>query len=368
MSLPAGRYRNGLVVTAVANPIILSGFNQIYYMQDMTPAICESAEMESTAQLVDKRDNQLYWVAKLKDGNCWMTQNLALDLSTDVTLTPEDSDVTKEWVPNRNTEKTIPVAATADYNAERSWNLGNVALTDPTGSSACKIIATGEEITDCPWYKNVTGLASGYNATEISSINSDENSYDAHYLIGNYYSWEAATAGSGVATNEANTNNTGANSNPEKLIDATDSICPNGWKMPTAGQNINLTAGWPFDREDSFYKLLKAYDYPSTGDASTGNNPVPGWESNNGKGKTAISGDSRTRLDFYPMYFTRSGYINPISGTLRGAGSNGYYWSSTAYPNANTAASYLSFDLDSVYPSYNDHLRYAGFSVRCLAH
>ncbi len=63
----------------------------------------------------------------------------------------------------------------------------------------------------------------------------------------------------------------------------------------------------------------------------------------------------------HPMYFVRSGYIGLPSGSLRGAGNNGYFWSSVAYP----ANSQSAFSLDFAYPSDN-YTRYLGFSLRKL--
>ncbi len=67
-----------------------------YKMQDMETSICESTTLvdeQNTLQLVDTRDNKLYWVTKLQDGHCWMTQNLDLDLSSSVALTSETTDL-----------------------------------------------------------------------------------------------------------------------------------------------------------------------------------------------------------------------------------------------------------------------------------
>ena len=77
------------------------------YMQDMTPEHCTNSTEHQTATLKDKRDNETYTVAKLKDGKCWMTQNLRLRLSTGVTLVPQTSDVSYNWTPNRSTETTF---------------------------------------------------------------------------------------------------------------------------------------------------------------------------------------------------------------------------------------------------------------------
>ena len=50
-------------------------------MQEMTSEVCASTATGVSAQLKDVRDNKYYWVTKLADGKCWMTQNLDLDLN-----------------------------------------------------------------------------------------------------------------------------------------------------------------------------------------------------------------------------------------------------------------------------------------------
>lgn len=57
----------------------------------------------------------------------------------------------------------------------------------------------------------------------------------------------------------------------------------------------------------------------------------------------------------------RNGYV--FNGSLDDAGSNGYYWSSTAYSASNAYS--LGFNSSSVNPSSN-RVRYYGFSVRCV--
>ena len=57
-----------------------------YRMQDMTSSICNVvSEVHSTIRLQDVRDDQIYTVAKLKDGKCWMTENLHLTGGTEIT-------------------------------------------------------------------------------------------------------------------------------------------------------------------------------------------------------------------------------------------------------------------------------------------
>ena len=60
----------------------------------------------------------------------------------------------------------------------------------------------------------------------------------------------------------------------------------------------------------------------------------------------------------------RSGYVNPYSSRLYGAGYYGYYWSGRA--NSSNFAYTLYFRSSSVNPSTLSD-RYPGQSVRCVA-
>ncbi|MCQ2049702.1 MAG: hypothetical protein MJZ22_01665, partial [Candidatus Saccharibacteria bacterium] len=111
----AGQYENELLFTIVANPLP----DKTLYMQDIAEWK-DGLELEQQVQAVDRRDGKTYWVAKLKDGNIWMTQNLDLDLSTETTLTPADSDVTANWTPSRAT-----IAGAANLNTTNWANNNN---------------------------------------------------------------------------------------------------------------------------------------------------------------------------------------------------------------------------------------------------
>ena len=52
-----------------------------------------------TFELTDTRDSKTYLTRRLADGNCWMAQNLALDLATSGTLTTESTDLSSDWDP-----------------------------------------------------------------------------------------------------------------------------------------------------------------------------------------------------------------------------------------------------------------------------
>ena len=321
-SLPSGTYSNDVVVSVVANPAFVPVFDGIQTMQEMTSTICADAAENDTAQLTDTRDGKKYWVTKLKDGNCWMTQNLDLDLgvkdgNTDTTvLTPADSDVSNNWTPLRTTEPAGTITS-ANINTETySWDLGMYVKSDPDGySDSCGYSSikglSDPTCTSAGWtdVSSMTPMDDGTTNTVIS-----DNTYNAHYLVGNLYQWNAATAGTGDTITSGN---------------AEDSICPKGWKLPTSN---NQSKG-------SFYLLLDKYGLNSSYNSTT--------------------------ITQSPLYFHPSGDV--YSGSLRDAGSYGYYWSSTAYSSASYAY-YLNFYLGGVYPSdcYNRG-RYSGQSVRCLA-
>ncbi len=304
----------------------------------MTPAICKAAEVGTTSPLIDRRDNKSYWVAKLADENCWMTQNLALDLDEQTTpLTSELSDVISDWTPTQPTEHTVPTVSAGDYTGTRSWNLGEYVLATPQKAVVCNSAPSGGstdddgnnslrpnqnfnntsnctdfQAVDNTWtYSEATqGVWNGY--TGLVAADRTTKTYDSHYLIGNYYQFNAATAGTGSSTGGG---------------DAPSSICPKGWKLPS---NVN----------GQYHFLIGNYNI---GNNATGVNTL-----------TAA-----------PLYFVRGGNINMTYGVLRHAGSRGYYWTSSVQYSA-LAAHDLYFNVTDVY-SMNSDSQYFGFFVRCVA-
>ena len=248
----AGEWKWGSLVIEVgdiAEPLP-QNFAEIEYMQHMTPEICASANGSDTKQLIDKRDNKTYWVGKLPDGNCWMTQNLDLDLSTSKTFTPADTNISSNWTPSTSTTMTI-----SGYNPD-----------------------TGKSYDPGAQYY--------------------EGSGSEHYHVGNYYQWSAATAGyTGISQ-------------------SSQSICPKGWTLPNQSQ---------------FQQLIN-------------------------------SGLSRFNFMNAPYYLLRGGDL--LDSSLRLAGSNGYYWSST--PDGPSMTHTLDFSPSRIDASYYLY-RYYGLSVRCVA-
>ena len=162
------------------------------YMQDVTTAMIDNMAEGDTITLKDKRDNEEYKLAKLKDGNLWMLDNLRLD----------------------------PTAVSLE-TLQGNTNAPDLALN---------------------YFKNGGG-SSPYPASGVSSAwtSSDQNSYvlpyintdyknttvtvtygDASNKIGVYYNYCAASAGTYCYSESASS--TG---------NATYDICPSGWRMPT---------------------------------------------------------------------------------------------------------------------------------------
>lgn len=206
---PADTYSNQVVISVTSSPKTITFTDYTTTMQGMTSSICETVDTGAEAQLRDTRDGKYYWVAKLADGKCWMTQNLDLDLSTSKALTSADSDVASSWTPGFTTA-TQATSSTVNPSSQvetRSWSLGNYRITNPTTSSDCGY--PKNDLSQC------TEQFTPY--TTPTTVNGDEL---AHYIVGNHYQWNAATAGTGGSITEGQ---------------ATSSICPKGWRLPTSG-------------------------------------------------------------------------------------------------------------------------------------
>lgn len=199
---------------AAAGKTKLNGY---YQMQDMDANICDAVNVfdePSQTQLIDARDNKLYYVAKLKDGECWMTQNLDHDISTSFAYTPDNTDIPANWTPDKST---YPTSTT-------TWD------TNSTGNNIQQSYDPGNKIWD--------------GTPSSSSLNLDNMTQgtNQHYHIGNYYNFGAAVA----------MNNTASYTTQNQ--DVNQSICPKGWTLPKSGNNTS--AG-------SFQYLVNQYNWAS---------------------------------------------------------------------------------------------------------
>ena len=265
-------------------------------MQEMTAQVCSNTPTPSvdardidtvgdggtdkvpTTTLTDTRDGKTYTVSKLADGNCWMTQNLDLgDNSTEqnpLVLTPEDSNVSANFE--------LPAMQKGnDYGSNYKWNEGGAG--------------------------NTTNTKHMYDFTGHSTYDANATTY------GNLYNWYTATAGTGTADMTSG--------------DATDSICPKGWQLPSNYGNKS-------------YNNLLTTTYALSGSAGS------------------------TTMQNVPFSFPFAGDYGYSDGSLYVQGGNGLFWSSTAGSTNN--AIHLSFNRNGISPNGSYGKAY-GSSVRCVA-
>lgn len=165
---------------------------------------CNNLE-ESTAEdsheitLIDIRDNKPYYVAKLADGNCWMTENLDLDIIAKHEYTATDTDLKMQkdytWIPESSTRIASDASWNDSYSTPESYNQGDY----------CQRIDN---------YQHIACERHSQTATTT----------DPHYYLGNHYNFSAA-----VAQNDT------SNATVEYTYET--SICPAGWRLPIKEDN-----------------------------------------------------------------------------------------------------------------------------------
>ncbi len=304
-ALTSGSYTKGVKFSVVAHATPGPSLFEIDDMQEMTSSVC----METTTPYVsatsfdwdgshkgdrnyvprkslrDSRDGKYYLVSKLADGNCWMSQSLALDLTANTAIVASTTaGDTISVTPNNTTQTTT---GTAWAEADDNWRSYK-----PQSSEA--------------YYQSGTDKSSSPSGSGVT--------YDWE-KAGNYYNWYAATAGTGTSSMTSS--------------DATASICPKGWRLPSNSGT-------------------KSYDNLIT--------TTYGLDS---------SSDGSLVLRANPLNFNLSGIYYYGNGTMSLQGSYGRYWSSTAYSSATNAYG-LSFSTSGISPQSSNN-KGRGFSVRCVA-
>lgn len=192
----SGDYKNIIVFTVVSN-IVPMTINDLDYMQDFATlsasdktSVLNSMTTNTQYQLADIRDGKVYYIAKLADGNVWMTQNLDHDIDHTYSYSSTNTDIPSGWDDTLNdTRVTSDTAWSGIYSGPESYDPGDLC-----------------------WDGVITSDYSGTLSTHARACS------DRHYHIGNYYNWAAATADE-LIQNIYNTN-------------VNQSICPAGWRLP----------------------------------------------------------------------------------------------------------------------------------------
>ena len=261
-------------------------------MGNFTGVDCGSLSVGDIISLTDERNGQTYRIKKMQDEKCWMVDNLkyAGEANTDLA----------------NVDGTYGLA----YNND-SGKFNTVDGTD-TQSTANS---------DKAFYNNPMSASYCYGTSIQSS----------YTKCGYLYNWYAATAGTGTyATSTNGTNVSG-------------SICPTGWRLPSAMSDGSTATGNGISYTAADFAVLNAS--MNAGSLTTGStsNYTAGWKFT-GAWSGVFSG------------YWLNGFLNQ--------GSHGYYWSSTASSSTDARALYV--DSSYVYPGSFNNNKYNGRAVRCV--
>ena len=271
------------------------------YLQEVNSCPADLPE-EQVYTLKDKRDEQEYKVAKLKDGKCWMVENLNIAGGTALSSTDTDFDssytlpTTGNWTV---TDGKLVLPASATKNSDND----NLADSAQFGTDNYAYVFNSGNKENCGAY--------GQNTPCYS-----------------YYSWDIAALGSSRTIAAEDT-------------DAPYSICPKNWRLPTSRYTR------PFDattaENSDLYKLATNYGM-STGvwSQSTAN-----FYNQAGPGTT--------------QDFLLAGYYR--DGSFYYGGSQGYY--SSTLPSGSMNTWVLRFSLSDTQSAIS-YYRRGGYSIRCL--
>ena len=291
------------------NNTIVSGASIQSITTDQCQAlpVYDSTNPEAIRTVTDSRGGttQTYEIAKLADNNCWMLANLKLGSTTGTTtLTPADSDVASNF--------TLPrlYGGTEWGDETDTW--------DATYRSADPADTDDHYSYDYPRaYGPVTG---------------DTGTGETNY--GYLYNWSAVTAGESTTSHD------------ETAGDASNSICPAGWRLPRSGYAD--TSNWP-----SYQGPFATNDFANL-DIAFG-----------GTGTVAYNGEANIAKWQYTGPF-KGVFSGSWYGGFNGQSSYGLLWSSSANPGHYSYAFNASFGPDYVTPGDKDSWRDSGFGVRCL--
>ena len=279
-----------------AAPLIgINTIEDLEYMQDFATLtsreralVLNSMEPGTNYALKDSRDGAnataKYNIAKLADGRVWMTTNL--DLAGGTTLTSNDTDIPANY--------TLPTSA--------GFQEGNKLPAATTG-----------------------GFSSSTTAYVANSGNTNESNCSQGCY--SYYSWTAATVGSGLEISTIDE-------------DAPYSICPKGWKLPTSKINN------PSNVNSDYYRLASSYGLGTLSNSAFYN---------------AVGPSSET------PHLIAAGLYH--SGGFGYSENSVYYWTATG--NGNYGPSAILANYLSISQSSNPSIaavtpRFFGYPIRCI--
>ena len=174
--ITSGRYKDVVLFTAYVNgsdgdPLIPVHTANGGTMQDFE---CSTlANIHDSTTLTDSRDGSTYTVRKLKDGRCWMTENLRI---ANRTLTPADSNVTSNFEVPASDISSITYGATNAAYLDSTYG-GYYNFYTATAGWGTESATSGNSPQDiCPkgWRLPTGGVFGEYTALSNAYENSAE--------------------------------------------------------------------------------------------------------------------------------------------------------------------------------------------------
>lgn len=262
LSVPAGTYRNKFIFQLVANPVpggledayqnagktkkTING-KEYYAMQDMTSTICSSVALAGDViEVYDSRDDTIYHIGKLEDNKCWLLDNLALDLA---------AQNASARITSANTN-----ASQSSLNA-----LFGIINRDPSIDPDGNLATAG--VVD--WVSGYSYSVPMVNVSNRSVLPTTSDNYGVddpmkdevvagEWKVGGYYNYCAASAGSYCY-----------DSMDTMSGDASEDICPAGWRMPSGGATgdyVNLANSMNITLNDYYGETVKIVGEPAYSD------------------------------------------------------------------------------------------------------
>ena len=266
-------------------------------MDTFTSIDCGSLSVGDIVSLTDERNGQTYRIKKMQDEKCWMVDNM------------------------KYKGEGITISNIGDGTEGITLNDTDGRYNTVDGTNGAAISGTGTN-----WDKAF------YNNPMVASYCYGDSIQSSYTKCGYLYNWYAATAGSGTYSVDTQGTN------------IADSICPTGWRLPSAtSDDTSPTAsGTSFVAAD-LAVLNASMNAGSLTPGSTTSNYYAGWQFT-GAWSGVFSG----------AWDSGFGYL----------GSYGHYWSSTA--NSSTSARYLNFSNSFIDSGNGRNGKYSGRATRCV--
>ena len=355
-----------------------------YTMQSFTAQACSDLGMHQTIALRDERDDNVYTVTKLKDDNCWMTSNLALNLADFAGdnpksgyLTTANTDIGNDkdgsgnptrtdlidlsstgggngslyrWDP----AKTMKTVAQTEYAAHpelySEWVDSSTGITDSNyfyvaskyrlGTAQSAQFQSGDQ-KGPGWHWasrfNESGeILYSNSSDDTTAVNADDgipifHIGDLNWVESNSYAEMPRSYDNGANSFGTYYNWYAATAESGKydavIYRTSDSLCPKGWTLPSGKS----------DESGSWHDLIYNAEQ--------------------------LSGSDAAKLKTLPLSLVFSGYFGLSSQAPYYQNAMGRFW--TSYGGTKVLARYLNITNSTVQASYNSYGKPNGNSVRC---